>query len=79
MRTPHCRVLGSVPEGCNIRLTQSPPFFTDASGYFLLFSFITVCIYNIKNVYFKTVVGSRVSSVGIATRYGLDGPGIEFR
>ena len=27
----------------------------------------------------RTFIGSRDSSVGIATRYGLDGPGIEFR
>jgi hypothetical protein len=32
----------------------------------------------IKNLYLRTDPG-RDSAVGIATRYGLDGPGIEFR
>ena len=35
------------------------------------------CLKIINHVYFNK--GGRDSSVGIATRYGLDGPGIEFR
>ena len=32
-----------------------------------------------KNLTFQYILGSRDSSVGIATRYGLEGPGIESR
>ena len=34
-------------------------------------------IHNFKPYLLKTYKGGRDSSVGIATRYGLDGPGIE--
>ena len=46
--------------------------------YFAFSQFWTSCNWQIKYVPYTTFVG-RDSAVGIATRYGLDGPGIESR
>ena len=39
---------------------------------------LSLCVWDVVNAITRRVVGQD-SSVGIATRYGLDGPGIEFR
>jgi hypothetical protein len=49
---------------------------------YVLFSTFCTCKYSKFSLIIVTVTGENVgrdSSVGIATRYGLDGPGIESR
>ena len=58
---------------CNVTHADSPTI--------LVFRFRTSKIYNVVCLFLssKTYCVCRDSSVGIATRYGLDGPGIESR
>jgi hypothetical protein len=46
-------------------------------------TFLATCFGFLQNhmltyVYYRSTLGGRDSSVGIATCYGLDGPGIEY-